>query len=301
MGETPALVCVGNLTIDQAVSPLGVRTEAVGGDALFAALGARLAGGEARILSPLGSDATPALLAALVAAGTDPAALPARDEVTVRNVIHYAEDGSRVWDLVHGDEHFERLSPHPGDVPAWALAAQGVLLSAMGLRAQLTLASWWRQRSAATVYFDPREDYIAGNEAALMDAVAACDVFLPSEVEALSLARTGDLATAIERFLAAGPAVVVVKRAAAGALVATRQRPHPVAVPAEVVAAVDATGAGDTFCGAFAAEHLRSRDAVAAARAGAGAARIAVGGDGVAALLSALADRDLARDQAGVR
>lgn len=296
------VICVGNLTIDQAISPGGVRTEAVGGDALFAALGARLAGGDARILSPLGSDATPALLAALAAAGTDPASLPARDEVTVRNVIHYAGDGSRIWDLIHGKEHFEQLSVHPGDVPAWALAGDGVLMSAMGLRAQLALASWWRPRSRATVYFDPQEDYIAGNEGALMQAVATCDVFLPSEVEALALARTGDLSEAIERFLAAGPHTVVVKRAAAGALVATRERPDPVVVAAQVAQAVDATGAGDTFCGAFVAEHLRSRDALAAARAGAGAARVAVGGHGIAALLAAVTDQDLAHDQeAGVR
>lgn len=285
----PRLVCVGNLTVDEAVSPTGEQVEAVGGDALFAALAARLAGGDPTVLAPLGADAPEALLAALRIAGTDPALLPTRAEPTVRNVIRYAADGTRVWDLVLGEAHFEALSVQPADVTAETLAADGILLSAMGLHAQLELAAWLRPRTAAAIYFDPQEDYIAGNESALLAAVAACDVFLPSEVEALALAGTEDVVTAIERFLAAGPAAVVVKRAEAGCLVATREAPTPVVVAADIVTPVDSTGAGDAFCGAFAAEHLRSRDVVAAARAGSAAARVAVSGNGIDALLDAVA------------
>ncbi len=164
---------------------------------------------------------------------------------------------------------------HPADIDDRVLAADGVLLSAMGLRAQLELAAWLRPRTAATIYFDPQEDYVAGNEAALLDAVGACDVFLPSEVEAVALAGTADLAAAAATFLALGPSVVVVKRAEAGCLVATRDVPDPVAVPADAVDAVDSTGAGDAFCGAFAAEHLRSRrsDRGGPCRGGRGARR----------------------------
>jgi len=59
-------------------------------------------------------------------------------------------------------------------------------------------------------------------------------------------------------------------------------------VPADVVDPVDSTGAGDTFSGAFAAEHLRSGDVYAAARAGASAARIAVCAPGLDGLLAAV-------------
>lgn len=284
----PRLVCIGNLTIDEAVSPDGVPTEAVGGDALFAALAARWVGGAPTLLAPLGADATDALLDAVRVAGTDPAGLPTRDAPTVRNVIRYDADGGRVWDLLLGEEHFERLSVQPADVRASALAADGVLLSAMALHAQLALATWLRPRTAATVYFDPQEDYIAGNRDELLAAVAACDVFLPSEVEAVALSGTGDLAAAAAMFLALGPGAVVVKRSVAGCLVATHDRPEPVVVPADVVDPVDSTGAGDAFCGAFAATHLRTGDPIAAARSGAAAARVAVGGHGVAGLLAAL-------------
>src|SRR6478609_11238292 len=128
MADAPALVCIGNLTIDEAVSPAGTRVESVGGDALFAALAARLAGGNPTILAPLGTDATPALLAAIRSAGTDPAALPRREMPTVRNIVRYDDAGGRVWDLVLGDAHFEALSVHPADVADGTLTAAGILL-----------------------------------------------------------------------------------------------------------------------------------------------------------------------------
>jgi len=288
MTDASSLVCIGNLTIDEAVSPAGERVESVGGDALFAALAARVSGGNPTILAPLGNDAVPALLAAIRSAGTDPTALPRRDLPTVRNVVRYDEAGGRVWDLVLGDAHFEELSVHPADVSDAVLAAPGLLLCGMALHAQLELAAWLRARTPATVYFDPQEDYIAGHEAALLDAVRACDVFLPSEIEAIALAGTAELNAAAATFLGLGPQVVVIKLAAAGCLVATSERPEPTVVSADVVEPVDSTGAGDAFCGAFAAEHLRSGDPYAAAAAGAAAARIAVGAPGISGLLAAV-------------
>jgi len=288
MTDASSLVCIGNLTIDEAVSPAGERVESVGGDALFAALAARVSGGNPTILAPLGNDAVPALLAAIRSAGTDPTALPRRDLPTVRNVVRYDEAGGRVWDLVLGDAHFEELSVHPADVSDAVLAAPGLLLCGMALHAQLELSAWLRARTPATVYFDPQEDYIAGHEAALLDAVRACDVFLPSEIEAIALAGTAELNAAAATFLGLGPQVVVIKLAAAGCLVATSERPEPTVVSADVVEPVDSTGAGDAFCGAFAAEHLRSGDPYAAAAAGAAAARIAVGAPGIGGLLAAV-------------
>ena len=78
-----------------------------------------------------------------------------------------------------------------------------------------------------------------------------------------------DLNAAAATFLALGPTAVVIKLAEAGCLVATREHPEPTGVPTDVIEPVDSTGAGDAFCGAFAAEHLRSGDVYAAARAGA--------------------------------
>ncbi len=286
MGDRPRLLCVGNLTVDDAVAADGTRTTSAGGDALFAALAARLAGGHPQVLAPIGTDAPAELTAALRLVGA--VGLPRRPLPCVRNEVVYAADGSRRWRLVTGEPHFEAMSVAPGDVGVDALAAaDGILLSAMALGAQLRLAAWLRPRTAATIYFDPQEDYVAGHEAQLRDAVRACDVFLPSQVEAVALAGTADVAAAARSFLDLGPRVVVVKLAERGCLVARADR--LVAVTAERAALVDSTGAGDAFCGAFAAVHLATGDAVTAARAAVAAARTAVEGHGVAGLVAALA------------
>lgn len=282
----PTLVCVGNLTVDETVSPTGTHTVSAGGDALYAALAARLAGARPQVLAPVGTDVPAVLADALALAGTDVAGLPHRGEPTVRNVIHYAADGRRRWTLVTGEDHFEVMSVQPDDVPDAALAADGVLLSAMGLSAQLRLAAWLRPRTEAVVFFDPQEDYIAGHEEALLAAVGQCDVFLPSEIEALALARTTDVASAARTFLAHGPSVVVVKRAEQGCLVATADGLRTVGV--DPVVPVDSTGAGDAFCGAFAAAHLGGADPVSAAGTASAIARLAVGGHGPAGLVDAL-------------
>jgi ribokinase len=75
---------------------------------------------------------------------------------------------------------------------------------------------------------------------------------------------------------------VVVTLGAAGAVVARRgSEPVPVpGVPARVV--VDTTGAGDTFCGAFAAARARGLDAVEATQVACAAASISVERPGAA-------------------
>jgi ribokinase len=277
------LVCVGNLTVDEAA--VGGRTHlGAGGDAVYAGLAARLVGADVRVLAPLGNDAPDELVEAVQLTGTDPARLPCRAAPTIRNRIDYAADGSRVWTLVHGEEHAEDMSVHPGDVDAGVLSADAILLSAMGLRAQLELAAWLRPRTAATILFDPQEDYVAGHEAELLSAVAACDVFLPSQIEACTLAGTTDPVRAAEHFRALGPQVVVVKLAEAGCVVVDGSVTH---VPADAVDPVDSTGAGDAFCGAFAAVH-RTVGAVEAARVAVAVARVAVLGPGVTSLRDAV-------------
>nr|WP_281373378.1 carbohydrate kinase family protein [Kineococcus aurantiacus] len=279
------MLCVGNLTIDDVVVD-GRTTTALGGDALYAALAARRTLTGVRMLAPVGNDLPATLLDTVRDLGIAVETGRPRDVPTVRNRVEYAPDGSRTWHLLHGEEEFDALSAYPEDVPADVSALDGVLVSAMSLRAQLTLGPWLRTATDATVYLDLQEDYLAGHEAELLALLSTCDVFLPSEVEAVALAGTTDLGRAASLFLDAGPDVVVVKTAERGCVVATAGRTEHVST--EAVVPVDSTGAGDAFCGAFAAAHVAGADPVEAARAGAGAARVAIGGYGVAGLLADL-------------
>ncbi|RFA18167.1 carbohydrate kinase family protein [Subtercola boreus] len=309
-GGGSSLVCVGNLTIDEAVhdapaaapaavtvaatrataapalAPLRVRSApAMGGDAAYAALAARLHLADIRMLAPIGTDLPDSFLRTLRAAGVSADDLPERSAPTVRNVIDYFADGTRRWTMLTSEADFDTLSVYPADVPASALTADGILVSAMSLESQLALTPWLRAHSDATIYLDLQEDYLVGTRDALFGIVAACDVFLPSEVEAVALAGTTDLLAAGRLFQSLGPATVVIKRAENGCLVFDGDGVTEVGTTR--VNPVDSTGAGDAFCGAFAARHLQTADAVAAAHAGAAAAAIAIGDFGIDALAAA--------------
>lgn len=286
-GET--LYCVGNLTIDQ-VMRNGIDSGwAMGGDAAYAALAARLLLDDVRMLAPVGHDLPSSLLGELSAAGVRTGDLRRRDLPTVRNIIHYADDGSRKWDMQCSEAEFDRLSVYPVDVPADALDADGIVLLAMSLSAQLALTPWLRAHATGQLYLDVQEDYLQGNRDALFRMISCCDVFLPSEIEAVTLTGQADLAKAAETFRALGPRTVVITLAERGVLLLTDDAPA-----AEIgvgrIDAVDSTGAGDAFAGAFAAVHVVTGNCVAAIDAGAHAARIAIASPGISGLLSAATD-----------
>lgn len=102
------------------------------------------------------------------------------------------------------------------------------------------------------------------------------DTLIVNETEAADLGG-------LETIVAAGPRTVVMTRGAAGAVVVTGGRTTE--VPAVTVAAVDTTGAGDAFCGVYAAALLTGLSEVDAARraSAAGAlATVSVGAQGAA-------------------
>ena len=284
-GQEITLVCVGNLTVDEARYGSRSVAPALGGDAAYAALAARLFIGNVVMLAPVGHDVPAELLAKLREAGVRADDLPERDRATVRNVITYHDDGSRIWDMLSTEEDFDVLSVYPSDVPESALKADGFVLSAMSLNSQLALTPWLREHSAATLYLDLQEDYLEGNREALKAMIGCCDVFRPSEVEAVALSGTSDLTAAAQMFRAWGPSTIIIKRAEHGSLLLDGDR--IVTVPTALISPVDSTGAGDAFCGGFAAVHLATGDAVRAVQAGARAAQVAISDFGIEGLVRA--------------
>jgi 2-dehydro-3-deoxygluconokinase len=99
---------------------------------------------------------------------------------------------------------------------------------------------------------------------AIEEACRRADVVFTSDEEARTLWDLADPDAVADRVLGFGPSAVVVKRGAAGALVATKQERRLLA--GHKVAALDATGAGDAFAGAFLARRLAGDDEFAAAR-----------------------------------
>lgn len=112
-------------------------------------------------------------------------------------------------------------------------------------------------------------------------AVAMSDIVLPSLDDATALTGLDDPDAIVDFYLRLGPTVVALKLGPSGALVATpgeRRR-----IPGHAVEAVDATGAGDTFDGAFLARTVAGDTPFEAARYANAAAAIATEGFGAVA------------------
>lgn len=301
MGDfaAPALVCLGNLTIDDVVLPSGSqRPGCIGGDALYAVLAARPWEPSAQMVAPVGHDLPVAVSEGMRKAGLSAQGLPARARPTLHNQVVYDTHGGRHWTLYNAPEDFDDLSPVPADVPGPYLEAARVLISAMALPAQEMLVPFFAGQTSARVALDPQEDYIAGNETRLHALIAAVDVFLPSEDEVTKLTGLTDWSRAARQFAASGPGLVVIKRGGRGTLVYDALRDlefHLPPCPGTEV--VDTTGAGDSFCGAFMAA-LGAHPPEIAALAGAAAASFTVAGYGAAPLLETPPDAIRARFEA---
>jgi sugar/nucleoside kinase (ribokinase family) len=110
-------------------------------------------------------------------------------------------------------------------------------------------------RSAdATTSVDPNWDPAGVWDDGLLALLPDVDVFLPNEVEALSLARISVIEDAIGRLRSSGAGTVVVKSAAQGAVGA--QASDLIVQPAIPTRLVDSTGAGDSFDAGFLAAYL---------------------------------------------
>lgn len=298
MAETggPALICFGNLTMDDVVLPTGEkRPGCIGGDALYAVLAARPWDLTAEMVAPVGRDLPQCVSDGIRDANLSVAGLPARDCPTLHNQVVYDDSGGRDWTLYNAPEDFDTLSPRSGDVPEAFLGADRVLISAMALSAQEDLVPFFKRQTTARVALDPQEDYIAGNVPRLAALISAVDIFLPSEDEVTKLTGCRDWSRAARQFAGMGPRIVVIKRGGAGALLYDAARDMEFHLPpCPGAPVVDTTGAGDSFCGAFMAA-LGTHPPEIAALAGAAAASFTVAGYGAAPLLETLPESVRAR------
>lgn len=109
-------------------------------------------------------------------------------------------------------------------------------------------------------------------------ALRHCDIALPSQDELSMLTGLDDADALVDHCLARGARWVALKMSGAGALVASAQERHRVAP--HRCQPVDATGAGDTFGGAFVARLLAGDGLVQAGRYAAAAAALSTEGYG---------------------
>ncbi|MGS0741374.1 sugar kinase [Glaciimonas sp. GG7] len=100
--------------------------------------------------------------------------------------------------------------------------------------------------------------------AKMRQAFALCDICLPSWDDVHALTGLDDRDAIVDELLSYGMGLIAFKLGAEGCYVATRDERR--LVPAYPVAALDATGAGDCFGGAFIARIVAGDDPFTAAR-----------------------------------
>jgi sugar/nucleoside kinase (ribokinase family) len=290
------VVIIGNLTIDDVVRADGtVRMARPGGNAVYAAMAARLWAPAVGIVARRGEDLPEEMLTTLGDLGVNTSAVRAVDGPTVRNWVIYEDDGRRRF-LPRTDyaRAFE-VAVQPADIPDdWLLGDPTIHVAAMPLAVASAVVDHIREKaSGAVISLDTHEDW-SGHAEWVIELARRVDIFIPSREELADLVGYDDPPRACRTLREAGVPAVVVKLGADGALVDTGEGPA-LAIGAYPSKVADATGAGDTFCGALAASLASGHPLHEAVRRGAATAAWAI--EAFGSLSLAALSPEVAREQ----
>jgi glucosamine--fructose-6-phosphate aminotransferase (isomerizing) len=289
---TPRVIVVGDLTLDDVVLPDGTTHMAsIGGDCLYAALGARLWEPNVGIVTRRGDDFPRERLRDLEKLGICLDGVVDVPGPTIRNWVIYELDGRRNWIYRTAPSRLVEVAVRPEDVPRSWLSAHPspvVHVAAMPIdAAERIVASVRRQALDAVIMLDTHEDYVRGYRDRLLRLAASVDVFLPSREELVDLVGFDDPPRALrELWPKKGGPLVVAKMGKDGVLLWDKDRSAVVSLDAAPARIADVTGAGDAFCGGFAAGIAQGLDPLEAGRRGTVSAAFATEGVGSLALSS---------------
>lgn len=302
------LIVIGGLREDYSITHDDrVRLGVLGGNAVYAAVGAAVWQAETAIISRVGSNFPLAWLERLAQAGlgidgvqtlpepqdtrTFYAYLSPEERVDTNPKTHFLRLGlplpKELLDYetsTAGQEQRSRFAPlavRPTDIEFEAGVRSAAHLAPGDYLTHSLAPARLRELGVKTVTVDPSVRYMEpGFRRELRVLVNGLDAFLPSEAEARSFFQphppdAWEMAEALSEF---GCPIVVIKRGAAGQHVwdrAARRRWH---VPAYPVRMVDVTGAGDAYCGGFLAGLQRTGDPLEAGLWGSVSASLALEG-----------------------
>jgi sugar/nucleoside kinase (ribokinase family) len=310
--HAPDLVVIGQVTIDDVVpAKPGPWTRQIGGSSLYAVAGARLWLEPARIgvVACLGEDYPFDVERVLRDADVRHVALCAFPGPHLVEWLIYEPDGSR-RSLPRNSELlqigaegalapqqpslqqalYQRLidkllaiAPSADQVPAaWLPAAALHLCPQAGNRHRDSLDKL--RNKVHWISVDPSPHYArAASVAQLAERLQGASALLPSAQDISSLLDNAEPAAAVRELARAGFAEVVLKRGANSILLSAEGTVAE--LPAAAAEVVDPTGAGDAFCGAYAACRLIGYKPIEAVRRAAASAALVVGCRGVEAAL----------------
>jgi ribokinase len=303
----PDLIIIGQVTVDDVVPAApGAWRRQIGGSSLYALAGARLWLDPCRIglVARVGRDYPFDIEALLRSVGLQHIALARFPGEHLVEWLIYEADGSRrslprneeLLDVgAEGDAHRVPSSLHPYrqkllDIaptaeeipPSWLPAPAIHLCPQVSTRHRDSLH--FLRNSARWISVDPSPHYSRSlDPTGLAQFLEGATAFLPSAQEVRPLLRNKSPETVALELHRAGFAEVVLKRGADPVVLSTMGGTQ--SIPIAAAHPVDPTGAGDSFCGAYAACRLLGHEPVEAALRAAASAALVVSCSGVEAAL----------------
>ncbi|HEY1412131.1 MAG TPA: sugar kinase [Rhodopila sp.] len=290
------LLCMGEPMLEFNQLPTGADgtrhyLEGYGGDTSNAAIAAARQGARAGYITALGMDMPGDRFIALwEQEGVDTSCVKRTDRY--QTGVYFVTHDKAGHHFLHYRTGSAAAMFSVADVPVEAIAAarilyvsgisQGISVSACdAVFAAIDAAVRNGVKVAYDTNYRPRLWPPARASAVMHAAMAHATYALPGEEDVRTLTDLTDPDAMLDFYLRLGPKVVVLRMGEAGAYLATAD--VRVRIPAHRVELVDATGAGDAFCGSFLARIIAGDEPEAAARYASVAAALACTGYGAVA------------------
>ena len=259
-----------------------------GGDTSNFAISAARQGASAGYISALGNDAHGRMLRQLWdREGVDHGEV--RTDAAAFTAIYFVthDAAGHQFSFLRAGSAASRM--RPDQLPAERIAAAKVLhLSGISLAISATAcdtayaAIAIARKAGVQVSFDTNLRLklwpLDRARAVMADVLRLCDICLPSLEDICAITGITQPDALVDHCLAAGARVVALKLGVRGAIVADASQRHRIAP--HPCKPVDATGAGDTFGGAFVARHIAGDSLLDAGRYAAAAAALSTQGYG---------------------
>lgn len=287
----PDILCLGEPMLEFNQQPDGMYLPGHGGDTSNCAIAAARQGASSGCLTHIGKDAF----------GDSFMALWTSEGVSTSNVKQIVDAHTGIYFVTHGDEghnfsYFRAGSAcslmSPADLPKDALRSTKIL-HASGISQGISESAADTvfaaidvvKEAGGLVSYDTnlREKLwpVSRARAVIHAAVAQCDIALPGLDDAELLTGLSEPEAIVQFYLDMGAKIVALTLGPKGTLVGTESEAR--LIPGRKVSAVDATGAGDTFDGAFLSQIVIGADPFAAASYANAAAALSTQGYGAVA------------------
>jgi ribokinase len=261
---------IGGFTLDETVLPNGkVQSAAPGGNVLYSAIGAKMWGVPVGLIAPIGNNYPNEYIELLRRNGFDLEGVNRIDHPSFYVWILHEGDGKRqiIYRLNSGSNVF--LDPGIKDIPNECLNAKGALICPIRGDSQRVIANYLIEHHVP-VFLDliviPGQ--IDVNLIQNKDMWGKLKSFMPSIEEVRAIFGSKPLWELLKEMEMISPKCFVIKLGHNGSLLRNPVDGCYYHIPIYPCEAIDATGAGDSYCGGFMVGLQEKNDPIEAALQG---------------------------------